>query len=52
MIGIAFSVFLVPAFNSDANPDAWLNVYWLLAGISLSFGFLFLPNSKIKLRFP
>jgi Na+-transporting NADH:ubiquinone oxidoreductase subunit NqrB len=48
MIGIAFSVFLVPAFNSDANPDAWLNVYWLLAGISLSFGFLFLPNSKIK----
>ena len=42
MIGIALAYFLFPAFNSENNPDAWLNVYWLLAAISiLSFSFLF-----------
>jgi TRAP-type uncharacterized transport system fused permease subunit len=47
MIGIALAYFLFPAFNSDTNPDAWLNVYWLLAAISfLSLCFLFLLNSK------
>jgi hypothetical protein len=29
MIGIALAYFLFPAFNSDTDPDAWLNVYWL-----------------------
>ena len=42
MLGIALAYFLFPAFNSESNPDSWLNVYWLLAGISvLSFCFLF-----------
>ena len=47
MIGIALAYFLFPAFNSETNPDAWLNVYWLLAGISgVSFAFLFLAKSE------
>jgi hypothetical protein len=49
MIGIALAYFLFPAFNSDTDPDAWLNVYWLLAGISLlSFDFYFSLGLKIK----
>ncbi|MCF6140140.1 MFS transporter [Flavobacterium sp. K77] len=45
MIGIALAYFLFPAFNSATNPDAWLNVYWLLAGSALlSFVFLFLAK--------
>jgi MFS family permease len=42
MIGIALAYFLFPAFNSESNPNSWLNVYWLLAGLSIvSFLFLF-----------
>jgi fucose permease len=42
MIGIALAYFLFPAFNSDTNPDSWLNVYLFLAGLSVvSFLFLF-----------
>ena len=38
MVGIALAYFLFPAFNTEGEPDAWLNVYWLLAGFStLSF---------------
>jgi hypothetical protein len=45
MIGIA--LLFIPCFNSDTNPDAWLNVYWLLAAISfLSLCFYFLLNRK------
>lgn len=47
MLGIALAYFLFPAFNSESNPDSWLNVYWLLAGISvLSFCFLFFAKSE------
>ena len=53
MIGIALAYFLFPAFNSDANPDAWLNVYWLLAGISLvSFTFLFFTKFENQTDIP
>jgi fucose permease len=53
MIGIALAYFLFPAFNSDTNPDAWLNVYWLLAGISLlSFGFLFFTKFESQTEIP
>jgi fucose permease len=53
MIGIALAYFLFPAFNSDTDPDAWLNVYWLLAGISLlSFGFLFFTKFEIETEIP
>ena len=42
MFGIALAYFLFPAFNTEGQPNAWLNVYWLLAGLStLSFLFLF-----------
>ncbi len=42
MFGIALAYFLFPAFNKVTDPNSWLNVYWLLAGLSLaSFFFLF-----------
>ncbi|MEC5164310.1 fucose permease [Flavobacterium sp. PL11] len=53
MIGIALAYFLFPAFNSAGNPDAWLNVYWLLAAISLlSFGFLFFTKFENQTEIP
>ncbi len=47
MIGIALAYFLFPAFNSENNPEAWLNVYWLLAGLSI-LSFLFLLFTKFE----
>ncbi len=47
MFGIALAYFLFPAFNSELNPDSWLNVYWLLAGLAL-LSFLFLLTSKFE----
>jgi MFS transporter, FHS family, glucose/mannose:H+ symporter len=42
MFGIALAYFLFPAFNDASNPDAWLQVYYLLAALSaLSFVFLY-----------
>lgn len=53
MIGIALAYFLFPAFNSDANVNAWLNVYLLLAFISLlSFGFLFFTKFDLPVEIP
>lgn len=40
MFGIALAYFLFPAFNSEEDPNAWLNVYWLLAGLTLAAFFL------------
>lgn len=41
MFGIALAYFLFPAFNTEGDPNAWLNVYWVLAGLSMvSFIFL------------
>lgn len=40
MFGIALAFFLFPAFNSASDPNAWLNVYWLLAALSLAACFL------------
>lgn len=41
MFGIALAYFLFPAFNLPGQPNSWLNVYWLLAGLSLlSMAFL------------
>jgi hypothetical protein len=31
----------IPSLNSDTNPDAWLNVYWLLAAIFFLYVFIF-----------
>lgn len=53
MIGIALAYFLFPAFNSDSNPDAWLNVYLFLAFISLlSFGFLYFAKFGTTTQIP
>lgn len=45
MFGIALAYFLFPAFNSADDPNAWLNVYWLLAGLAI-VSFLFLYNAE------
>ncbi|NER12672.1 MFS transporter [Leptobacterium flavescens] len=47
MIGIALAYFLFPAFNNENLPDSWLNVYWLLAALSLA-SFLFLLFTKFE----
>ncbi len=47
MFGIALAYFLFPAFNSEDDPNAWLNVYWLLAGMSI-LSFVFLFNAKFE----
>lgn len=47
MIGIALAYFLFPAFNTDGKPDAWLNVYWLLAALS-AISFLILLFTKFE----
>lgn len=48
MVGIALAYFLFPAFNSETNPNAWINVYWLLAALSsVSFIVLFFTKFDI-----
>lgn len=49
MIGIASAYFLFPAFYSDTNQNAWLNVYLLLAALVL-LSFLFLSFSGIRIQ--
>jgi len=45
MLGIALAYFLFPAFNNENDPNSWLRVYWLLAGIS-TVSFIILYNLK------
>lgn len=47
MFGIALAYFLFPAFNTEGDPNAWLNVYWLLAGLSM-LSFLFLLKADFN----
>lgn len=49
MVGIASAYFIFPAFYSDTDPAAWLNVYFLLAGLAL-ISFLFLTFSGIQIK--
>ena len=49
MVGIASAYFLFPAFYSDTNQNAWLNVYLLLCGLVL-LSFLFLSFSGISIK--
>jgi fucose permease len=45
MIGIALAYFLFPAFNDEADPNSWLNVYLFLALLTtVSFALLFFTN--------
>jgi len=53
MFGIALAYFLFPAFNRPDDPNSWLNVYWLLAGLSLlSFAFLFFAKFEKNYEIP
>jgi fucose permease len=47
MLGIALAYFLFPAFYSDTNENAWLNVYYVLLVLIL-ISFVFLLFSKIE----
>lgn len=47
MVGIACAYFLFPAFYSDTDENAWLNVYYLL-DVIIVLSFLFLLFSKVE----
>jgi fucose permease len=47
MVGIASAYFLFPAFYSETDENAWLNVYYLLSGL-IVLSFIFLLFSKIE----
>ena len=47
MLGIALAYFLFPAFYSDTNENAWLNVYYVLMGL-IAISFVFLLFSKVE----
>jgi len=53
MIGIASGFIAFPLFYSDTDPDAWLRIYLLLAGlIFLSFLILLFSDFNIKYDIP
>ncbi len=47
MVGIALAYFLFPAFYSDTNVNAWLDVYYVICGL-IVISFVFLLFSKIE----
>ncbi len=47
MFGIALAYYLFPAFNTEGDPDAWLNVYWLLAAMT-AVSFVILLFTKFE----
>ena len=49
MVGIALAYFIFPAFYSDTDENAWLNVYFVLCGLIL-ISFIFLLFSKIEYK--
>jgi MFS transporter, FHS family, glucose/mannose:H+ symporter len=53
MIGIASGFIAFPFFYSDANPDAWLRIYLVLAGlVAVSFFILLFSDFKLKYEVP
>lgn len=53
MIGIAAGFIVFPLFYSDTDPDAWLRIYLLLAGlIALSFFILLFSKFNITYETP
>jgi MFS transporter, FHS family, glucose/mannose:H+ symporter len=53
MIGIAAGFVAFPYFYSDTDPDAWLRIYLLLAGVvALSFFILLFSPFSIKYEVP
>lgn len=49
MVGIACAYFLFPAFYSDDNENAWLNVYFVLC-VLIMLSFIFLLFSKVEYK--
>lgn len=47
MIGIAFAFVGFPLFYSDTDPEAWLNIYLVIAGL-IAASFLFLLTSDFN----
>lgn len=53
MIGIATGFVVFPLFYSDTNPDAWLRIYLVLAGIiAISFFILLFSDFKLNYEIP
>lgn len=53
MIGIAAGFVVFPLFYSDTNPDAWLRIYLVLAGlVGVSFLFLLFADFTLKYEIP
>ena len=53
MIGIAAGFVVFPLFYSDTDPDAWLRIYLVLAGlVAVSFLFLFFADFTLKYEIP
>jgi fucose permease len=53
MIGIAAAMVLFPQFYSDTDPDAWLRIYLLLAGlIAISFVLLLTTPFNLSYQLP
>ncbi len=50
MIGIAAAMVLFPQFYSDTDPDAWLRIYLLLAGL-IAVSFLLLLTTPFNLSY-
>ena len=53
MIGIAAGFIAFPYFYSDTDPDAWLRIYLVLAGlVAISFIILLVSDFNIKYEIP
>ena len=53
MIGIAAGFVAFPLFYSDTDPDAWLRIYLVLAGlVAVSFLFLLFADFTLKYEIP
>ncbi|MEO7394120.1 MAG: MFS transporter, partial [Chitinophagaceae bacterium] len=53
MIGIAAGFVAFPFFYSDTDPDAWLRIYLVLAGlVAISFFILLFSDFKLKYEIP
>lgn len=53
MIGIATGFIAFPLFYSDSDPNAWLRIYLVLAGVvAISFFVLFFSDFNIKYEIP
>ncbi len=53
MIGIAAGFVAFPLFYSDTEPDAWLRIYLVLAGlVAVSFLFLFFADFSLQYEIP